>query len=295
MTRSRGAVPLARNGPKTTFVTGTDPLAKHDGENKTARTATRRNRHTARPRLVQRGADAPFRTPDQLKAMARVAHLTRIYADQHPGQLPNNELGIRYVRYMCRTMAYFAPIEERQRWLKRYAPWMTADQRTRIIGMSAYWYSPQSLGQHLEIYDEDRERMKVWTIEAVDVTPEQRERINLEKHRKRQERYRRKRGVTPREQYVASVKGPEPWKARNMSRRTYYRRGLHRGTGSVPAFSYLESISHTPSATMSQTEKPVLPILPDGWPYCSHHVVCRDDAMHTVLPTPSNEHSVDEH
>jgi hypothetical protein len=106
----------------------------------------------------QRDKDKQFHTPDQLKAMARVAHLTRVYRDQYPGQLPDNELGVKYARYMCRTLAFFQSVEHREKWLERYAPWMGDDDRA-LAGMSAYWYSARSLGQHLELYDEDRESL----------------------------------------------------------------------------------------------------------------------------------------
>jgi hypothetical protein len=93
--------------------------------------------------------DKQFHTPDQLKAMSRVAHLTSIYRDQYPGKLPNNELGRKYARYMMRTQAFFASVEQRQKWLERYAPWLRGD--AELAGLSAYWYSARSLGQHLAV------------------------------------------------------------------------------------------------------------------------------------------------
>ncbi len=104
----------------------------------------------AKPRLVQRGTDKQFHTPDQLKAMARVAHLTSVYRDQYPGQLPDNDLGFKYARYMCRTLAFFQSVEHRKEWLARYAPWLEPNDRAELAGLSAYWYSARSLGEHLE-------------------------------------------------------------------------------------------------------------------------------------------------
>jgi hypothetical protein len=174
---------------------------------------------------------------------------------------------VKYARYMCRTLAFFETIERRERWLDRYAPWLDADKRAAILDMAPHWYSQRSLGQHLELYDEVREGLHIRTIEALDVTEEQRAAINAGKRLKNQERRRRKNDIKPRDEYLASVKGPEPWKPLKISKATYYRRGLHRETGSD---THLSSIKRSPSLTvsLSDTAKPtngdinVLPFKP---------------------------------
>jgi hypothetical protein len=128
---------------------------------------------------------------------------------------------------MLRTLAFFEPIERREHWLERYTPSMDADIRAAILNLSPHWYSAKSLGQHLELYDDDREHLQAWTIAAVDVDDDQRKAINEEKHRKAQERQRRKNGMQTRDQYLVSVKSSEPWKALEMSRAKFYRLGLH--------------------------------------------------------------------
>jgi hypothetical protein len=201
-------------------------------------------------RFKQRGKDKQYFTDDQKRAMSRVGDLSRIYRHQYPNGLPHNDLGVKYARYMCRTLAFFESVEHRERWLDRYTPWMDADIRAELAGMSAYRYSDKSLGQHLELYDEDRERLRTWTVEAVDVSKGQRAAINAEKKLKAKERHRRKKGIKPRDEYLASVKSPEPWKALSMSRARYYRLGLNRETGSGIAFSYINT---SPSLTVPNT------------------------------------------
>jgi hypothetical protein len=144
-------------------------------------------------RLVQRGPDKPYRTSLQWQARRRAADLTRIYRDQFPNGLPHNSLGVKCARYLCRTMA-FDPIDCRAQWLDRYASWIDADTRSKILSLGPHWYSASSLGQHLELYDEDRERLQAWTIEACNVTKDERKVINKGKNRKAQERHRRKNG-----------------------------------------------------------------------------------------------------
>jgi hypothetical protein len=171
-----------------------------------------------------------YRTQEQGRALRRVAELTRVYRKQYPNGLPHNALGVRYARYMCRTLAFFDSIEGRERWLDRYAPWLDARTRSRILNFSPYWYSGRSLGEHLELYDEDREDLKAWSIEACDVSEDERKEINKKKERRRGERRRRKEGVDTREQYLAknTKSRKKLWKALKMSRAKYYRLGLHR-------------------------------------------------------------------
>ena len=198
--------------------------------------------------LKQRSKDKPYRTREQSIALRRVKELTLIYSEQYPNGLPHNRLGVKYARYMIRTLAFFETIERRERWLDRYTPWMDADKRAAILDMAPHWYSQKSLGQHLELYDVDRERLGIRTIEALDVTEEQREAINAGKKLKTQERRRRRNNIKPRGEYLASVKGPERWKALDMSRAKFYRLGLHRETGSD---THLSSIKRSPSLTVS--------------------------------------------
>jgi hypothetical protein len=123
----------------------------------------------------------------------------------------------------------FDPIDCRAQWLDRYASWMDANTRAKILSLGPHWYAASSLGQHLELYDEDRERLQAWTIAACDVDKDERKAINLEKERRRSERRRRENKSVPREQYLAtnSASKLQPWKDLKMSRSKYYRLGLH--------------------------------------------------------------------
>jgi hypothetical protein len=122
---------------------------------------------------------------------------------------------------MCRTMAFFETVAGREKWLDHWAPWLDANERAVIAGSSAHWYSKKSLGDHLELYDEDRERLKAWSIAACDVSKEKREEINRVKNKQAQERYRRKRGAKPQAQ---SERRTKPWMALKISESTYRRR-----------------------------------------------------------------------
>jgi hypothetical protein len=107
---------------------------------------------------------------------------------------------------------------------------MDPEIRDSILKAGPHWYHPRSLGNNLEIDDEDRERLQAWTIEAWNISKEQRKVLNLEKRRKAEERRRRKAGA---KSQAESDMRTKPWEADGISRATYYRR-KQRETGSWP-------------------------------------------------------------
>jgi hypothetical protein len=209
-------------------------------------------------RFYQLGKNKPYLTTDQYRAARRVGDLTRIYRHQYPNGLPHNELGVKYCRYICRTMA-FLPKDRRVRWLDRYAAWMNAEIRGGILDLGPYWYSPRSLGNRLEIDDESRERRKAWTIEAYDISKEQREVINREKNKASHEQRRRKAGAKPQAQ---SEQRTKPWVEKDISRRTYYRRKKLGTISSRPSLNIIiqkdEVVPTSEPAAPSQPNHPTL-------------------------------------
>jgi len=213
--------------------------------------ATRTNkrkgkRHTAQQR---------FQTPIQWRARRRVAELMRVFRDRWPKGLPHNREGARFCRYVIQTLAWFTTIDQRDRWLTRYAGWLQGEKvRGQILDAPPHWYGKRSLGEHLELYDADRERLKITTIEAVDVDDDEREVINREKDSKRKERRRRENGVQPRDQYLAeSLSRTKPWEAAGYRcRRTWERYGKP-GVASVSAPSLIYNIDRTDLRHVSQS------------------------------------------
>jgi hypothetical protein len=173
-----------------------------------------------RPLLFEAGKKKPRLTTEQKRAARRVRELSRIYFRQYPYGLPHNGIGVKYAKYMCRTMA-FLPDDQRKQWLDRHAAWMDASARDYLMSLGPYWYAARSLGDHLEMDDEDREYCQAWSIVAIDVTEEKRLDINLEKNRKAQEKRRRKSGAKSQSQSLSRTK---PWEAEEISRRTWERR-----------------------------------------------------------------------
>jgi hypothetical protein len=82
--------------------------------------------------------------------------------------------------------------------------------------------SPEEFGQLIGLTRETRQRLKLWSFEAVDETAEQRRARKADERKARdREAKRSKRRSTPREKSAARTK---PWDALKISRPTYYRR-----------------------------------------------------------------------
>ena len=88
-------------------------------------------------RTLQRGKDKPRLTTDQKRAARRVSELSKIYWHQYPHGLPHNGLGVKYAKYICRTMA-FLPDDGRKKWLDQHAPWMDATTRDYVLSLGPY-------------------------------------------------------------------------------------------------------------------------------------------------------------
>jgi hypothetical protein len=96
-----------------------------------------------------------------------------------------------------------------------------------------------NLAEVMDLQYEDRQRLQIFTIGAVDMSKRQRQAAYKQRKRERQrltdEAKRRAAGARSRAQYLAnSLSRTEPWVPLGMSRAKYYRLGLHE-TGPSPA------------------------------------------------------------
>jgi hypothetical protein len=172
----------------------------------------------------QRYKDPPRRTKQQWMAQRRFGELMRIMHRYYPNGLPHNGAGYKFAKYVCRTLA-FDPIDRRAVWLDRNAQWLDGEERGRLLTYGPYWYGKWSLGDNLELHDIDRLELDIRTIEAFDVTPEQRETDNLRKDRERNDKKRRVSGIQTREEYLAGCKSrTKPWLAAGFNCRKTWER-----------------------------------------------------------------------
>jgi len=218
-------------------------------------------------KFKQRDKDQPHRTNQQWKAQRRFGELMRIMHRYYPNGLPHNGAGYKFAKYVCRTLA-FDPIDKRESWLNRNAAWLDGTrERAKLLSYGPYWYGKWSLGDNLELHDIDRMELDVRTIEAFDVTPEQREADNDRKNRERGDKNRRAAGVQTRDEYLAKCKShTKPWLAAGFKcRRTWERHqkkaqeGECRNSNTPPYSSYITDLS---CDTTSHNQANVVPFKP---------------------------------
>lgn len=108
-----------------------------------------------------------------------------------------------------------------------------------------------ALAEMIDLQYEDRKRLGIFTIGAVDMT--KRQRANARKQRKlehdriKRKAKRRERGAPSREQYLAeSLSRAKPWEAEGVSRRTWERRRQHDASSAPPHTSKPSAQPATP-------------------------------------------------
>jgi len=111
-----------------------------------------------------------------------------------------------------------------------WAPWMLAEEREDYVrhvwDLDLYerTQTARDIGNRLGLTNAEREALKLWPFHPIDNTGEEiAEQAKIRK-RQRQRLKRRERGVRSREEYRQQVRGPKPWIAEGISRRTWERR-----------------------------------------------------------------------
>lgn len=113
-------------------------------------------------------------------AAIRLAELTRWLDDVHGAgvELDASEQSIQVARIFAHHMGSLPDTARRvQAWIDRYTPWLSLASRERLIaevaGCPLKW-SADKLAWKLRLTDQQRTRLKITTIGAVDCSREQR-------------------------------------------------------------------------------------------------------------------------
>jgi hypothetical protein len=113
----------------------------------------------------------------------------------------------------------------------------------QYVGHHSRKFKARTLGKLLGLTGRIRAAERITTIEAIDVTPTQRKRIQKAKHAERGRQRRRAKGAKARAEYLAgSIERTRPWEAEGISRRTWFRRrkkATRSGTGPCQAIVLL--------------------------------------------------------
>ena len=158
----------------------------------------------------------------------------RRYRQQRYGYvLPNNDTGRTSLHELLLVESLNPKATDKllMNTIETVAPWMKVDEANTLIEHinrtppKERWRSPEELGKILRVTNEERERLKLWTMLPCDLTRDELEEQRKAKRRSRQQRLRQKRGATTRAKYLAThtTRRTKPWLAAGVSRATWYR------------------------------------------------------------------------
>ena len=173
-------------------------------------------------------------SPLRLFTVARVEELEREFADRNGLYLPDDDSGWDDFTIMANHLAHFGGTTERNvarivEWAGFWAPEFPSDRvtnRAKLIAAKPLKWKADKLASRLGLTMERRTRLKVKTIGAIDVKPEDRPAWLQKYHRQRKEAERRAEGVLTRAEWLANTDTAKKWwELLGMSRRTWQRKG----------------------------------------------------------------------
>lgn len=163
----------------------------------------------------------------------RVGNIRSLLRYRYGPTLPDDDAGREDLRELLLAIS-IAPANANSKMknaIEVHAPWMSETEAASLIEdinrtpEFQRWRTASDLGQRMQLTNHDRERLRLWTIQPVDMSAEQMAEHRRYKKMMRERNRRRKRGRQPREEYLAgSLSRQEPWKAEGISRRTWQRR-----------------------------------------------------------------------
>ena len=177
--------------------------------------------------MSKRGAD-----PEMLRRL-RVGDVKRHLRYRYGATLPDDDAGREdlFEFLLPVSLRLKSPSRIMANLIETWAPWMTGAEAAGFIQQieqvppALRNRTAQDLGRRLNVTNAERERLRLWTIAAVDMTEEQMGEQRKAKKRARDRRRRRAAGSEPRAQYLAnSLSRKKPWEIEGISRRTWERR-----------------------------------------------------------------------
>ncbi len=153
----------------------------------------------------------------------RIGDLFKLYRDRYGGgPFPDDDAGREDLRILLDHYSVSNPLRM-HRIVGAWAPWLVGPERDALVDdtmrFPRFWKT-QELGNVLNLTEADRVRLKINTIGAIDMTPEERKQKRKLRDRDRKRSARRANGLTSRDQYLAtnSKSRRKPWEAAGVSR-----------------------------------------------------------------------------
>lgn len=178
-------------------------------------------------RKARRGAGNIPKSRTQ--AAIRCAELTRLFDDKY-GQmtLPASDEGYQAARVMAHHIGRLRHPDRRMSdWLGACAGFLSMADRERLISEveeCRLKWTADKLAWKFKVTAEQRTRLKLTTIGAIDMPKAERIKRRRATKNARRQAYRQAEGAMSRTEYRKAIKSAKPWQAAGISRATWYRR-----------------------------------------------------------------------
>ena len=170
----------------------------------------------------------------------RLGNLRTLFRHRYGPILPDDDAGREDLRELLLPISTGPHADIKMpKAIEVWAPWMSRDEAIELIdriNLTPIYHrkpSAELLGFRQRVSNQERERLRLWTIAAYDMTAEELLEQHRAKRRNRDRQRQRKAGRLPRSAYLAkSLSSQKPWEIAGISRRTWYRQ---RGTSMRPS------------------------------------------------------------
>jgi hypothetical protein len=167
----------------------------------------------------------------------RLGNLRTLFRNRYGTVLPDDDVGREDMRELLLPVSIDPNADIKMlKMIEIWAPWMSSAEAEHLVDQinrtPIYQRKPDAerLGFRQQVTNQERERLRLWTIAPYDMTVAERKEQRRAKAAARKRRLRQKHGSKPRAIYEAESKSKiKPWEKQGISRRTWYRK--NRGTG----------------------------------------------------------------
>jgi hypothetical protein len=161
----------------------------------------------------------------------RLGNLRKLFRYRYGPTLPDDDAGREDLRELLLPISVSANANTKMpNAIEVWAPWMQQQEAIALIDdinrtpRRQRMPTARLLGKRLRVTNAERERLKLWTIAASDLTAQQVLAWRRAKAKARMRRLRHLHGRKPRAKYEAtSANRTKPWLAAGISRATWYR------------------------------------------------------------------------
>jgi hypothetical protein len=190
----------------------------------------------------------------------RLGDVRRLLRHRYGPVLPDDDAGREDLRELLLpiSLGNYAGKKMRKA-IELWARWLPQDEAELLIAdiertePKLRRRTGKDLGERMRLTNAERERLRLWTIAACDVTAEERVECRKQKERDRKRRRRAANGSRPRAEYEAnSISRTKPWIAEGYNcRRTWER---HRNKANVASASAVKSLKAEDTLATLQAE-----------------------------------------